>query len=213
MSFESRAAGSEKLPPLSVFIRRVESSERLEDYPFPVWTDMGAPDSFYIKHASADGRLKSDCFSQFLCHFDSEWNFRNLSIESLNAPQFSLGGDYDSFSIWRPAIAGVRSKHRPRLLGITVEAVEEGPLLAGGKLPDKQNSLCTNASDKGKSLCIGGNLRRHGTTHASGDRLFLANLKIKAVDGVNPIVRVSVVLKCVSGTYILRIVKHLSIRT
>ena len=79
---------------------------------------------------------------------------RTLPRRDVNTPDPALTPDHDRAAVGRPGILRVDAMHRPRLLQIPVEPIEDRRVLAGGEIPHVQDGLETDAPHERQPLAV-----------------------------------------------------------
>ena len=172
----------------------------------------GVPDDLGGKLLIEGVVLKADGFLEAVFRCSFERDFGGLAGSDFHLPDFALSPNHNMLVVWCPVIAGIHPKNSPGLLLILAQSLEEGEVLPGSQVVDKQYRLGTDPAHEGELFAIVGDLWAAGSARSRDEGLFLSLFPVVALDDINLAVRVFVVLEIAARVHVLAVVDVAAIR-
>ena len=143
---------------------------------------------------------------------DAEGDRGDLPGGHVDAVDPAVGPEDHAPAVRCPCHGGVDAVDGPDLLQVPVQAVENGPLPAGGQIAEVEGGLVAHLPDEGQCRPVGRGRGPDGSARAPCDRGQISGLPVHPSNGVDPGVRVLPVLEGVPRRHILRKVEVAAVR-
>jgi hypothetical protein len=130
----------------------------------------------------------------------------------VHPPHPSLCPDHHVIRIRHPREPGLRTMDRPRLLHVVLQTIPNGPLFARFEIAHEQHRGFAHPADERQTTTVRMGRRRDGSTGATGHGLLLSRFQVPATNGVDPGVRILVVLEQRPGRDVLAVVDPPTVR-